>query len=527
MLDIIIRNGKVVDGGGKNPPLGADIGVRNGVILEIGDLAQEVANVEIDAGGRLVTPGFIDINNHSDTHWTLFKYPDQESMVMQGVTTIIGGNCGSSLAPILGEGSIKSLRKWVDLREVQIDWDRMSEFLDFMEDNRPLRINFGTLVGHATLRRGLIGDEIRPLDEGEIKILAHQLGEAIREGAWGLSSGLAYTHNRVASEAELIELANVVKYHQGIFSVHPRGEREDLIPAIREVIELSRKTNVNLEISHLKAVGKKAWHLFARALEMIREAADHGANINYDVYPYISSGPVLYTLLPTWATESGRENLLKMLRDGAVRRKIIKEIRSNSLNYSQIIIASSPLSQLLVSKSIEEIAQTRETTPEEVIVDLVLASGDQCNVIMKLLAENNVLAALIEREALVASDGVGYGKEEEYSGGLVHPRCFGAFPRFLAHYVKQKKVLGLSRAINKMTGLPAKKVGLPKRGRLKVGYHADIVVLNWDKIADTATIATPYRYPQGIDYVIVNGEVTVAKGRLMKGVRSGKILRKK
>jgi N-acyl-D-amino-acid deacylase len=527
MLDIIVRNGKLVDGGGKNPPVSGDVGVKNGEIIEIGNLEQEVANVEIDAGGRLVVPGFIDINNHSDTHWTLFKYPDQESLVMQGITTIIGGNCGSSLAPILGEGSIKSLRKWVDLRDVQIDWERMGEFLDFLEDNRPLRINFGTLVGHATLRRGLIGDEIRPLDESEIKIISHQLGAAMHEGAWGLSTGLAYTHNRVASVEEIVDLANVVKYHQGVFAVHPRGEREDLVSAVREVTDLSRKTNVNLEISHLKAVGKKAWHLFERALGMIREAVDHGANINYDVYPYTSSGPVLYTLLPNWATDGGRENLLKMLRDGATRRKVVQEIKNNSLNYSQIIVASSPLSQLLVNKSIAEIARVRETSPEEVVVDLALASGDQCTVIMKLLAENNVTAALAEREAIVVSDGVGYSKEEEYSGGLVHPRCFGAFPRFLSHYVKEKRILNLPRAIHKMTGLPAQKIGLPKRGRLKVGYKADIVVLNWDRIADTATIRLPYRYPIGIDYVIVNGEVTVAKEKLVPDVRSGQILRKK
>jgi len=526
MLDIIIRNGKVVDGGGKNLPASADVGVKNGEIIEIGDLSQEVANEEIDAGGRLVVPGFIDINNHSDTHWTLFKYPDQESLVMQGVTTIIGGNCGSSLAPILGEGSIKSLRKWIDLRDVQIDWDRMGEFLDFLEDNRPLRVNFGTLVGHATLRRGLLGDDIRPLTEEENKIVTHQLSEAMREGAWGLSTGLAYTHNRVATENEMIELANVVKYNDGVFSVHLRGEGEDLIPSIREVIELAQRTNVNLEISHLKAVGKKAWHLFDRAVMMLREAVSRGANINFDVYPYVSSGPVLYTLLPAWATEGGREKLLKLLRDPVTRKKIIAEIESGSFNYAKIIVATSPLSPLMVNKSIAEIARIRETSPEEVIVDLALASEDQCNVIMSLQAENNVQAALVEIESIVASDGIGYGKDEEYTGNLVHPRCFGAFPRFLSHYVKQKKIMSLARAINKMTGLPAKKLGLPKRGRLEKGYKADVVVINWDKIDDTATIHLPYRFPEGIDYVIVNGQISVAKGKLVKNVRSGKILRK-
>lgn len=526
MLDVIIRNGKIIDGTGKNSPKTMDLGIKGDEIVSIGNLEKEVGDQEIDAGGRYVTPGFIDINNHSDTHWTLFKYPDQESMVMQGATTIIGGNCGSSLAPILGEGSIKSLRKWIDLRDVQIDWDRMGEFLDFMEDNRPLRINYGTLVGHATLRRGLIGDNIRPLTGEEIKIVSHQLDQAIQEGAWGLSTGLMYTHTRVAAEEEILDLATVVKFNDGLFSAHLRGEGEDIIPSIKEAIEIAKKTGVNFEISHLKAVGKKAWHLFARALDLVREANSQGAKINFDVYPYTSSGPVLYTLLPAWATEGGRENLLKILRDSATRQKVINEIKQNSLNYSQILIASSPLSKLLVSKSIEEIARTRETSPEEVIVDLALASEDQCNVIMKLLAENNVQAALAFRDAIVCTDGVGYAKEEEESGNKVHPRCFGAFPRFLSHYVKQKNILSLPKAIHKLTGLPAQKIGLPKRGRIEKGYKADVVVLDWDKIADEASIHKPYRYPSGIDYVIVNGEISVKKGKLVKDVRSGKILRK-
>lgn len=526
MLDVIIRNGKIIDGSGKKAPQKADVGIKDGEIIEIGNLEKEVSTKEINASGRYVVPGFIDINNHSDTSWTLFRYPDQESMVMQGVTTIIGGNCGSSLAPILGEGSIKSLRKWVSLRDIQIDWDRMSEFLDYMEDNRPLRINFGTLVGHATLRRGLIGDEIRPLKTEEVKIIAHQLERAIKEGAWGMSSGLMYTHAKIAQAKEIEKLAQTVKDNDGIFSVHLRGEGHDIVLSVKEAIEIAKKTGVSMEISHLKAVGKKSWHLFNRALELIKEARSEGLNINFDVYPYTSSGPVLYTLLPEWATEGGREKLLKLLKNKKTRDKVISEIKENSFNYSQIIIASSPLSKLLVSKSIEEIAKSRGTSAEEVIVDLILASEDQCNVIVKLLAENNVQKALSFPGAIVASDGIGYGLEEKDSGNIVHPRCFGAFPRFLSHYVKQKNILTIPKAIYKMTGLPAKKIGIKDRGMISEGYKADIVVLDWKNIKDESHINTPYRFPEGINYVIVNGEIVVDKGKIIEGVRPGKILRK-
>ena len=526
MLDIIVRKGKVIDGSGKQSPESLDLGIKNGEIIRIGNLAGEVGGEEIDAKGKYVMPGFIDISNHSDTNWTLFKYPDQESMVMQGVTTIIGGNCGSSLAPILGDGSIKSLRKWVNLRDIQIDWNRVSEFLDFLEDYRPLRVNFGTLVGHATLRRGLIGDTVRPLTVEETKVICQQIEKAFQEGVWGFSAGLAYTHTRVADEKEMSAFAETVKANGGLFSCHLREEGVDLVPSVQEVVEIARKTGVNLEISHLKAVGKKAWPFFEQALGVIREASSQGVNINFDVYPYNSSGPVLYTLLPTSVTELGREDLLKILKDNQQRRAVVAEMKKKELNYAQIIIASSPVSRFLVNKSIAEISKMRDSEPEEVIIDLVLASEDRCNVIVKLLAEKNVQAALVSPDSIIGSDGIGYGKEEERSGNLVHPRCFGAFPRFLSYYVKQKKLLSLPKAVHKITGLPAAKIGLPKRGQIKEGYRADVVIVDWEKIEDTASNLLPYSYPRGIESVIVNGKLSMKEGNLLEGVRSGEILRK-
>lgn len=526
MLDILIRNGKVIDGSGKNPPQRLDVGIKDGEIARVGSLEEETANCEINAEGKFVIPGFIDVNNHSDTNWTIFRYPDQESMVTQGVTTIIGGNCGSSLAPILGEGSIKTLRKWVNLRDVQIDWDRMKEFLEFLEDNRPLRVNFGTLVGHATLRRGLIGEEIRPLKENELIILCRELERSFHEGCFGLSTGLVYTHARMAENEEIWKMAEIVKQYQGLIAVHLRGESDELIASVREMTELAVDTGVNLEISHLKAVGKKSWHLFERALEIIQEARNSGANINFDAYPYSSSGPVLYTLLPHWVTEGGRDKLLKLLRERSTRSRVVAEMKKNKLNYAKIVIASSPLSKMLVNKSIEDIAEARITSPEEVIVDLVLASEDQCTVIVKLLGEKNVEKALADPNSIISSDGIGYSVFEAQSGNLVHPRCFGSFPRFLSHYVRDKKILTPSEAIHKATGLPAYKLGIKNRGIIQEGFKADLVILDWDRLCDKATLDKPFRYSEGINQVIVNGVVAVDKGELVPNVRSGEILRK-
>ena len=526
MLDLIIRQGKVIDGSGKNPSKLADVGIEDGIITTIGHLENEIAKVEISAQGKIVAPGFIYLNNHSDTNWTLFRNPDQESLIFQGITTIFGGNCGSSLAPILGEGSIMSLRKWIEIQDVQIDWDRISEFLDFLEENRPLRVNFGTLVGHATLRRGILEENIRPLKKKEEAILQYETDKSLKEGAFGFSTGLAYTHNKIATPEEIKSLAKIVKQRQGLFTVHLRGEREDLIPSVEEAIRLAEETGVNLEISHLKAIGRMAWQIFNQALRLIGEARQRGININFDVYPYSFSNPVLYTLLPANLTEKNKEEVMQILRDRQKRAAVIDEMQANSINYAQIMVASSPLSKLLVRKSISEIAYSRNTSPEEVVLDLVLASNYQGTVLMKLLSEKNVVDAIADDAAIICSDGTGYKKEDQESGNLIHARCFGAFPRFLSRYVRMKKVLSLAKAIHKITGLPAQKIGLKNRGLIKEDYKADIVIFDQRKILDTATLENPYSYPEGIEYVIVNGEITVKKGQLVPDVRSWEILRK-
>lgn len=527
MLDVLIRQGKVIDGTGKKPPVKFDIGINDGTIIKIGDLSGETGKKEINAKGKIVAPGFIDINSHSDTKWCLFRYPDQESLILQGVTTIIGGNCGSSLAPIIGEGSIKSLRKWVPLGDVQIDWDKMGEYLDYLEDNRPLRVNYGTLVGHATLRRGILGEKIRPLSKKELLILADQIDRAIEEGALGVSLGLNYTHSRISGEEEITAISNIVSERNVLLSVHLRGESNNLIQSLKQLISAVELTGVNLEISHFKALGSKSWPLFKKALDIIEKARGRGLNINFDIYPYSYSGPVLYTLLPEWITSSGREDLIKNLKNPKLRQKVISDMKRNNLNYSKIIIASSPLSRMLIQKSISEIAKSRKTNPEEVILDLVIASEDQCSVIAKLLSERNVTIGITHPLSIISSGGAGYSEKEAESGNLIHPRSFGAFSRFLSVYARDKKKLSLSKAIQKITSLPAQKVGLRDRGLIKEGFKADITIVDVNKYKDNSSLEEPYHYSEGVETVLVNGEITVSNGKLVAGARYGEILRRR
>ena len=527
MLDVIIRRGKVVDGSGKIPPRLLDIGINDDLIIKIGDLENEVAKKEIDASGKLVTPGFIDINSHSDTKWTLFRYPDQESLLYQGVTSVVGGNCGSSLAPILGDGSIKSLRKWISLGDVQIDWDRMSEYLDYISDNRPLKLNYLTLIGHATLRRGILGDEIRALDRQELKLMIDQIDRAMEEGAFGVSLGLAYAHARSTSEEEIRLIAEKVAEKEGLLSVHLKGEGSSLLSSVREIIRATDKTGVNLEISHLKVLGKNYWSIFGRVIELIRKAKKKGLNINFDIYPYDFSGPVLYTLLPQSIIETGREELIRKLKNPKIKKQLIKEMKKGYLDYSKIVVASSPVSKLLVQRNLEEIAQKRKISPEEAVLDLIVASEDQCKVLAHLMSEKNVVKGMKDTLSIISSGGAGYGLAEENGGNLVHARSFGSFGRFLGYYVRRKKIMTVAKAIHKISGLPAEKLGLKDRGLIAEGYKADITILDWNKVGDEATMERPFAFAKGTEAVIINGEVSFEKGRNRKKIKSGSVLRKK
>ncbi|TAK96501.1 D-aminoacylase, partial [Patescibacteria group bacterium] len=250
MFNVIIKNGTVIDGTG-NPRYRADVGIKNGKIADIGDLSNELTEESIDARGQLVVPGFIDVNNHSDTYWRIFATPTLDSLVRQGITTIIGGNCGSSLAPLVNKDIIQSIQKWVDVSNFSLNWLRMGEFLDEVE-RKQLSVNFGTLVGHGTLRRGITHDENRLLNEVELESAKKMLKDALREGALGMSSGLIYTHARSATREELIQLAEVVSKNDGVYATHVRGESRGLTSSIEEAIEVAKQSGVKLHISHLK-----------------------------------------------------------------------------------------------------------------------------------------------------------------------------------------------------------------------------------------------------------------------------------
>jgi len=513
MFDILIKNGTIVDGTGRKS-YRADAGIEKDKIVKIGKLEGSRTRREIDAGGKIVSPGFIDIHNHSDSYWRIFLEPSLPSLVYQGITTVIGGNCGASIAPLTDGRIIESIQKWVDMRHVNVDWLSMAEFGEKMS-TRKFAVNFGTLVGHGTLRRGLVLDEMRRLDKSELKVLVRLLDQAMQSGALGLSSGLAYSHERKAGWDEILELAETVKYQGKVYATHLKNESHNLIFALEEAIDIAKDSGVSLEISHLKAAGKENWGLMDQALEMIDKAREESVDINFDVYPYTLTASVLYFFLPDWAVEGGKQMMLKRLKAESLRAKIIQDMRRKAeYDYGEAIVASSSVSKTLAGRTLAEIAKGQESTVEEAIINLLLASEGRVLIISDCLSEENVRKALKHSLSIVASDGAGYGDTYGKNGELVHPRSFGTFPRVLGKYVREEKALELEEAVRKMTSLPARKCNIENRGILAKNYQADIVIFDQDKICDKATAENPFQYAEGVSEVIVNGKLALSEGKL-------------
>ncbi|MFA7208912.1 MAG: D-aminoacylase [Parcubacteria group bacterium] len=523
MFDIIIKNGTLIDGGGE-PMYRADIGIKDDKIAKIGDLQNEKGEIEIDAADRLVCPGFVDVNNHSDTYWQIFSNPDLESLVHQGITTIVGGNCGSSLAPLLGAKAIVSVQKWLSVNNTSLDWLGMREFLDVI-GRKKLSVNFATLVGQATLRRSILGDEMRNLNFREVDFLAGKLSDAMKEGALGMSSGLVYTHARSTTKDEIISLAEKIEERGGVYVTHMRDENAGFLDSVEESIEIARLTKVKLHISHLKVMGEENWPMMEDALNMISRARETGLDVTFDVYPYTNTGSVLYTLLPSWATDGGKKMMLNRLKDPANRAKVVAEMKASAIDYSKIEIASSPLNKTLARRKIAEIAVSQEKSIEDAIVDILIASDGQVIISMDVLSEENIEKAIVHPAAVISTNGSGYRDNHGQTGEVVHPRSFGTFPRVLAKYVLGKRLLRWEEAIAKMTSLPARKFGIKKRGMLKEKYFADIVIINRDEICDFATQENPYRYNKGIDLVLVNGQIALQDG-VYAGGRFGEVIRR-
>lgn len=522
MLEIIIKGGMVIDGAGETPAFRADVGISNGKIASIGDLSKERTHKIVNAEGCIVCPGFIDIQNHSDSYGALLKDSSLESMLHQGITSVLVGHGGSSLAPLL-RGSLASIQKWTDITGINVDWRSMAEFLDVLHI-KGTGPNVATLVGHGTLRRDLTEGEMRPLSPKEQDQLVALLKRSISEGAWGLSVGLQYTHEQAAEHQEIIASLHKVSERRGVASFHLRDEAKGFIPSLKEIIDLARESGAKTKIARFKIENETNPVSANEAIEILDKARSGGTDIYIDVYPYNVSASTLYLLLPTWVSAGGRKELLKRLSDPEIFNDAARELREMGHDYEKITIASTSAGRSVVGKNISSLAESQGKSPEEVILNATIASEDQMIVFYKNSSEDLFERFVTWPHAMVATNGVGYSVKTKLHRELPHPRSFGATARLLGYYVREKKILTLEDAIYKMSGLPSLFLSLKERGVLRKGAYADIVVFDPDRIEDKSTYERP-QTPVGIENVFVNGVTVVEKG-IYTGAKPGIVLRK-
>lgn len=520
---MLIKNGTIIDGT-KKERYRADVRIGGDKIQAIGNLQARKGERVIDARNYFVTPGFVDIINRSDIYFSIFERPNLRSLLTQGITTIVGGHCGASLAPIVSPGALKAIQKWHDVGATNFNWQGTGEFLCEL-DRHNIALNFATLTGHGTLRRGIAGEHFGALDESALRKMEYLLEKSLEEGSFGLSTGLAYSHEKVAAARELERLLAVVKRKDGLYATHLRDEGMDLTASVNETIALARASEVPSHISHFKAVGKKAWGEFKRALDMVERAKESGVWISFDIYPYTQTATVLYLLLPDWATEGGKGTVLKRLQDEVVYGQICEELEKRSEELQDVIIASGDIDKTFIGKTVFDIAKNQGVLASQVVLNLILAAEDRVIGFMPMLDEANVKIGIESKAGIIGSDGAGYGLSDRKGGGLVHPRSFGTFPRFLARYIRELGMMSWESAIHKITSFPAERLGIKKRGRIEKGYFADIVIFEPEAIEDKATFKDPFQYGEGIRYVFVNGGLAYRQGKFQKK-KWGRVLRK-
>ncbi len=521
MYSLIIKNATIIDGTG-NPGVVGDVAVQGDEIVNIAPKINSAAEFTIDASGKVLCPGFVDLQNHSDSYWQIFDNPQLHGLISQGYTTILVGNCGASLAPLLTHEALYSLQKWHNLEGVNVNWVSYSEFIEELSRKR-FACNVASLVGYSTLRRAIVGDQIRSLSNRELESIKIALSESLEAGAFGLSSGLSYSHEIIISELELYELAKIVKKYNGLFSIHLRSEGGEIIEALDEALDIAKNTGVNLKISHLKIRNSQNWEKFPEVVSLIDTAYMQGTQVHFDLYPYDVMWQPLYSYLPKWDIEGGRVIMLKHFADPAQKSKILTYLNNSGVKFSEIKVASTASKLNFAGKTIGQIAQNLECSGEEVVLHLIQNGGSEVLVFEKNLDQEQVKQLTLHPLSFIGTDGAGFNNLPQ-GGGLVHPRSFGSATKFL-NDTKKDKSLPLEKAIKKLSGGPAKKMGLKKRGEIKIGNFADLVLLDPDKVRDRATYENPYLLSEGIDYVFVNGKAALAQGQLT-GQLPGYALRK-
>jgi dihydroorotase/N-acyl-D-amino-acid deacylase len=499
-FDLLILNGTVYNGSNKEPHEVA-IGIRGDQIIEIGNLKNREAKNTIDAQGMVVTPGFIDLHAHLEP---IFELSDCESHIRQGVTTSLGGPDGGGPIP----------------------------FGTYVDSLKQLGVgmNVGFLVGHNSVRREVMNLDNRKPTAAELDEMKNLIAQAMDEGAFGISTGLKYLPGSFSEVGEVIELSKEVSKKGGIYTSHLRDEGLEVLASVREAIAISEKAEIPVILTHHKVIGKPMWGKSNETLALVDQARKKGLNIMMDQYPYNASYTGISVLIPGWARAGGNSKFIERLRNPKLRDSIKDGIVFNILNdrggddLDRVQFAKVQWMPELEGKTLKYWCELKGLKPStqngaELVIEAQVKGGASC--IFHAMDENDVINIMKHPQTMIASD----GRLVKLGDGHPHPRWYGTFPRVLGQYVRERGVLSLSEAINKMTYMPAQTIGFIDRGSIAIGKKADITIFNPKTIIDKATFENPHQYSEGIEYVVINGKLAVDKG-IFKPIKSGEVLLK-
>jgi N-acyl-D-amino-acid deacylase len=528
--DVVIRGGTVYDGGG-GPPVVADVAIGGDSVVAMGDLGSARGALEIDATGLAVAPGFINMLSWATE--SLIEDGRSQSDVRQGVTLEVFGE-GESMGPLTDRMKQEMVEQQGDIK-FEVAWTTLAEYLEHLE-RRGIAPNVGSFVGATTVRVHEVGYADRPPTPEELARMQDLVRAAMRDGALGVGSSLIYAPAFYARTDELVALARAAAEYGGAYISHMRSEGNRLLEAVDELITIAREAGIPAEIYHLKAAGESNWGKMDSVIARVEAARAQGLRITADMYTYPAGATGLDAAMPPWVQEGGLEEWIGRLKDPATRRRVAREMRTPTDEWENLFLAAGDPDRVvlvgfrqdslkpLTGKTLTEVAAMRGTSPEETAMDLVVADHSRVGTVYFLMSEDNIRKQLTLPWLSFGSDAGSPATEGVFLKSNPHPRAYGNFARLLGKYVREEKVIPLEEAIRKLTTLPATTLGLRRRGALKPGYFADVVVFDPAEIADHATFDQPHQYATGVRHVFVNG-VQVLKDGDHTGALPGRVVR--
>ncbi len=525
-FDIVIKDGCIFDGLG-NEEFVSDIGISGNFIKNIGKISSSRGKSIIEAKNLTVCPGFIDAHDHTDVG--LLVNPKAESSIRQGITTVISGNCGSSPFPIAEEIFEEAKENMKEEYQINLTWRSIKGFFSALEENG-IAINYSSLVGQGSIRGEAMGFNDRPPKAEDLEMMKGLVEENIKNGAVGLSSGLEYAPGSYAQADEITELCRVVAKHGGVYATHMRDEGDYLLESLDESIDVARKTGISLQISHFKVAYPRNWHKVDEALAKVESAKREGIPIFCDRYPYIAGSTGLSFNFPLWARQGTTDEFLARLKDISLESRLrayIDERKEKLGSWDKVIVSSVITDKNRVFEGMNILQGAKETGKDPFVFmrDLLIEERNRVGMIIFMMKEENLKKILAHPLVGVGCDGSAIAPYGLLGKGKPHPRSYGTFPRVLGKYIRDEKIVSMPEMVKKMTSIPAKKFGFINRGVLKSGYFADIVLFDKNKVIDKATWKDPHQYPEGIEYIFVNGRVVIKRGEHTEEL-PGKILRK-